>query len=89
MWYPNTIGIPQINRMKKIELHKRLEACKKVKRSLLTSYMDGYYQTMLMDARIASITREMNELLEPKKLKLRGKVIGPVGNAEIDPKADS
>ncbi len=48
--------------MKKIELYKRLEVCKKAKRSLLTSYMEGYHQSMVLDAQIASITREMEEL---------------------------
>jgi hypothetical protein len=57
--------------MKKIELYKRMEACKKVKRSLLTSYMDGYHQSMVLDAQIASITKEMDELAE-KKPKTRG-----------------
>ena len=58
--------------MKKIELYKKLEACKKVKRSLLTSYMEGYHQSMVLDAQIASITREMDELAE-KKPKIRDK----------------
>jgi hypothetical protein len=67
MWHSDTIGSPQRNRMKKIALYKKLEACKKMKRSLLTSYMAGYHQSMLLDAQIISLTREIDELSEPKK----------------------
>jgi hypothetical protein len=61
MWYPNTIGIPQINRMKKIELYKKLAACRKAPKSPLTS--------MVMDARIASITKELAELSDRKRVR--------------------
>lgn len=67
MWHSNTIGSPQRNRMKKIELYKQMEACRKVKRSLQTSYMEGYHRSVVLDAQIASLTKEMDELSEPKK----------------------
>jgi len=70
MWKPDTISTPQRNKMRQMELLKKIDACKRVKRSLLPTYMEGFHQSMVLDAQIASLTKEIEELNPPPKRKL-------------------
>lgn len=72
MWKPNTISIPQRNKMKQMELLKKIDACKRVKRSLLPTYMEGFHQSMVLDAQIASLTKEIEELYPANRKPVKG-----------------
>ena len=67
----NTVSVSHLNTMKRMVLLKRIEACRRVKRSLLPSYMDGFHQSMVLDAQIASLTKEMEELFDPRRKPVR------------------
>lgn len=55
------------NTMKRMALLKKIEACQRAKRALLPTYMEGYYQTLILDAQIASLTKELEELYDPRR----------------------
>ncbi len=68
---PDTVSTGQQNTMKRMALLKKIEACKKAKRGWSPHYMEGYYQSLLLDAQIASLTKELEELYDPRRKPVR------------------
>ena len=59
--------IPQRNTVRRMELFKKIEECKRARRKFSLAHNDGYHSSLILDAQIAHLMSEIDELYDVRR----------------------